>query len=95
MLASAESAAVFARGCAGKSTGHLLFATHPDNSEWLMPVAPPETLSTANLFIHRSNILYLAISHGPEKEPSSGSVVPGLCRILDMDFREYPFHALG
>jgi hypothetical protein len=97
MLASIEPEGDFSRECAGRRIGHSLFATHPTLAfaSGSMPVSPPVILATANLFIHRSNILWPAMSHGPENRPSSDSMGPGLCRLLDMDFGEFFFHALG
>jgi|SRR5687767_3664408 hypothetical protein len=95
MLTSTKPEPDFSKECAGKRISHLLFSTHPyhpGSREWFCASTRcPMILATVNLFIHRSDILYLAISQGPENGPSSGSIVPGLCRVLDMDFRKFPF----
>jgi hypothetical protein len=59
-----ETGADFSRGSASKRIGHSLFATLPTLTfaNRSMPVSPPGILA-ARAFIHRSDILCLAISH--------------------------------
>ena len=47
------------------------------------------------IFIHRCYILCLVTGAGSGNRPSSAHIGVGICRILDMDFGEHPFHALG
>jgi hypothetical protein len=97
MLVAAKPGADFSVGCAGKRIGHLLFATHPilAFANGSMPVSPMGRFSAQRNFVHCSDNLCLAISHVPENGIFSARVGVGLCRMLDMDFVEYYFYALG
>src|SRR5215203_3552840 len=88
----------FSRRCAGRKIGNLFFATHPHPGirEWFC--ASTHCLwqsSPQRIFIHCSNVLCLAISRRVEYRSLTARTVVGLCRMLDMDFGEFPFHALG
>jgi hypothetical protein len=52
--------------------------------------------SGANLYVHAAHMLWAGLWYlGVSDTPSGGYYWSGsLCRIVDMDFREFPFHAL-
>jgi hypothetical protein len=90
MLAFPESAANFSAGCAGRESATLFLRPSPTLAfaNDSMPVSPPGILAAVSLFIHYSNILCLAISCGGGNRPLSAGIGTGLCRFLDMNFRE-------
>jgi hypothetical protein len=56
----------------------------------LSPAIPPR-----RPFMHDREMLGLGFGSEPRLSAISGLIGPGLCGIVDMDFREYSFHALG
>jgi hypothetical protein len=90
MLAFPESAANFSAGCACRESATLFLRPSPTLAfaNDYMPVSPPGILAAASLFIHYSNILCLAISCEGGNRPFSAGIGTGLCRFLDMNFRE-------